>query len=43
VKWHDGMPFTASDVLCTMDLQLDKAKDKVRFNRASRTSKTSNR
>ena len=32
VKWHDGMPFTANDVLCTMDLQLDKAKDKVRFN-----------
>ena len=32
VKWHDGMPFTARDVLCTVDLQLDKAKDKVRFN-----------
>jgi peptide/nickel transport system substrate-binding protein len=32
VKWHDGQPFTARDVLCTMDLQLDKAKDKVRFN-----------
>src|SRR5215472_14260722 len=32
VKWHDGQPFTARDVLCTMDLLLDKAKDKVRFN-----------
>ena len=32
VKWHDGEPFTAKDVLCTIDLQLDKAKDKVRFN-----------
>src|SRR5215813_11271570 len=32
VRWHDGQPFTARDVLCTMDLQLDKAKDKVRFN-----------
>ncbi len=32
VKWHDGEPFTARDVLCTIDLQLDKAKDKVRFN-----------
>jgi peptide/nickel transport system substrate-binding protein len=32
IKWHDGQPFTAKDVLCTVDLQLDKAKDKVRFN-----------
>jgi peptide/nickel transport system substrate-binding protein len=32
VKWHDGQPFTAKDVLCTVDLQLDKAKEKVRFN-----------
>jgi peptide/nickel transport system substrate-binding protein len=32
IKWHDGQPFTAKDVLCTLDLQLDKAKDKVRFN-----------
>jgi peptide/nickel transport system substrate-binding protein len=42
VKWHDGQPFTARDVLCTLDLQLDKAKDKVRFNPRKRTSKTSN-
>jgi peptide/nickel transport system substrate-binding protein len=32
IKWHDGMPFTAKDVLCTVDLVLDKAKEKVRFN-----------
>jgi peptide/nickel transport system substrate-binding protein len=32
VKWHDGLPFTANDVLCTVDLMLDKAKEKVRFN-----------
>ena len=32
IKWHDGQPFTAKDVLCTVDLQLDKAKDKVHFN-----------
>jgi peptide/nickel transport system substrate-binding protein len=32
IKWHDGEPFTAKDVLCTIALQLDKAKDRVRFN-----------
>jgi hypothetical protein len=32
VKWHDGQPFTAKDVLCTVDLMLDKATQKVRFN-----------
>jgi len=32
VRWHDGMPFTAKHVLCTVDLMLDKAKEKVRFN-----------
>src|SRR5215467_10363981 len=32
VKWQDGEPFTAKDILCTIDLQLDKAKDRVRFN-----------
>jgi hypothetical protein len=26
------MPSTANDVLCTVDLMLDKAKEKVRFN-----------
>jgi peptide/nickel transport system substrate-binding protein len=32
VKWHDGKQFTAKDVLCTVDLLLDKAKEKLRFN-----------
>src|SRR5712691_330910 len=32
VKWHDGKPFTAADVVCTWDLLLEKASDKLRFN-----------
>jgi peptide/nickel transport system substrate-binding protein len=32
VKWHDGKPFTAKDVQCTWDLQLDKSSDKLRIN-----------
>ena len=32
VKWHDGKPFTAADVKCTWDLQLDKLPDKLRYN-----------
>jgi peptide/nickel transport system substrate-binding protein len=32
VKWHDGKPFTAADVKCTIDLLMDKAKDKLRIN-----------
>jgi peptide/nickel transport system substrate-binding protein len=32
VKWHDGQPFTAKDVLCTVDLMLDKGPQKPRFN-----------
>ena len=32
VKWHDGQPFTAKDVLCTVDLMLDKGAQKPRFN-----------
>ena len=32
IRWHDGMPFSAKDVLCTADLLLDQAKEKVRFN-----------
>jgi peptide/nickel transport system substrate-binding protein len=31
-KWHDGKPFTAQDVLCTWDLLMDKAGEKLRFN-----------
>jgi peptide/nickel transport system substrate-binding protein len=32
VKWHDGKPFTAADVKCTMDLLQGKAKEKLRLN-----------
>ena len=32
VKWHDGQPFTARDVVCTFDLRLDKAPEKLRVN-----------
>src|SRR5262249_25276354 len=32
VKWHDGKPFTAADVKCTIDLVMDNAKEKLRIN-----------
>ena len=32
VKWHDGKPFTAKDVVCTWDLLLGKAQEKLRTN-----------
>src|SRR5262249_841205 len=32
VKWHDGKPFTASDVKCTWDLLSGKANEKLRIN-----------
>ena len=32
VKWHDGAPFTAKDVVCTYDLLLEKSADKLRVN-----------
>src|ERR1043166_1579830 len=32
VKWHDGKPFSANDVVCTWDLLQNKAKDKLRIN-----------
>ena len=32
VKWHDGKPFTAKDVKCTLDLLQGKAADKLRIN-----------
>ncbi|MGH6738721.1 MAG: ABC transporter substrate-binding protein, partial [Bradyrhizobium sp.] len=32
VKWHDGKPFTAKDVVCTWDLLQGKAKDRLRIN-----------
>src|SRR5262245_58798827 len=32
VKWHDGRPFTAKDVKCTIDLLQGKGQDKFRKN-----------
>ena len=32
VKWHDGKPFTAADVKCTIDLLQGNAKEKLRIN-----------
>jgi peptide/nickel transport system substrate-binding protein len=32
VKWHDGKPFTAKDVKCTVDLLLNKGSAKLRLN-----------
>jgi peptide/nickel transport system substrate-binding protein len=32
VSWHDGKPFTAKDVVCTMDLLQGKGADKLRKN-----------
>ena len=32
VKWHDGKPFTAKDVVCTFDLLTGKAENKLRKN-----------
>jgi peptide/nickel transport system substrate-binding protein len=32
IKWHDGKPFTAKDVKCTIDLLQGKAADKLRIN-----------
>src|SRR5882757_2133982 len=32
VKWHDGRPFTATDVKCTWDLLMGKATEKLRVN-----------
>ena len=32
VKWHDGKPFTAADVKCTMDLLMGTGPDKLRVN-----------
>jgi peptide/nickel transport system substrate-binding protein len=32
VKWHDGKPFTAKDVLCTWDLLTGKASENLRLN-----------
>jgi peptide/nickel transport system substrate-binding protein len=32
VKWHDGVPFTAKDVACTLEKLQDRATDKFRKN-----------
>src|SRR5436309_6549547 len=32
VKWHDGKPFTASDVKCTWDLLQGKTSETLRIN-----------
>ncbi len=32
VKWHDGKPFTAKDVVCTWDLLTGKSAEKLRIN-----------
>jgi peptide/nickel transport system substrate-binding protein len=32
VKWHDGKPFTATDVKCTWDLLMGLGNDKLRVN-----------
>lgn len=32
VKWHDGKPFTARDVECTWNYQLEKSEQKLRVN-----------
>src|SRR5215472_16409361 len=32
VRWHDGKPFSAKDVICTWDLLLEKAGEKLRVN-----------
>ena len=32
VRWHDGKPFTAKDVLCTWDLLTGKSSEKLRIN-----------
>ena len=32
VRWHDGKPFTAKDVVCTWDLLTGKSSEKLRVN-----------
>jgi peptide/nickel transport system substrate-binding protein len=32
VRWHDGKPFTARDVVCTWNLLTDNSTDKLRLN-----------
>ena len=32
IKWHDGKPFTAADVKCTIDLLQGTGSEKLRIN-----------
>ena len=32
VKWHDGKPFTAKDVVCTFDMLMNKGDNRLRKN-----------
>ena len=41
VKWHDGKPFTAKDVVCTFDMLMNKGDNKLRKIRAPRGTPTS--
>jgi peptide/nickel transport system substrate-binding protein len=38
VKWHDGRPFTAKDVVCTFDMLTGKADDQHKLRRNPRQS-----
>ncbi|MFL5288666.1 MAG: ABC transporter substrate-binding protein, partial [Rhodopila sp.] len=40
VRWHDGKPFTANDVVCTYDLLLERSADKLRLNPRKATFET---
>jgi peptide/nickel transport system substrate-binding protein len=40
VKWHDGKPFTAKDVVCTFDWLMGKAPEKLRVNPRGSNFKT---
>ncbi len=43
VTWHDGKPFTAKDVVCTMDLLMGRAAEKFRVNPRGSNFKTLDR
>src|SRR6266436_4466409 len=32
IKWHDGQPFTAKDVKCTLEMLTGKSSEKLRLN-----------
>ena len=43
VKWHDGKPFTASDVKCTWDMLIGKSRTSCASTRARRGTAISTR